>query len=105
MAVASEVIEHVQPSRLAAFERALFETTRPGVIVITTPNVEYNQLFRGLDPGELRHTDHRFEWSRAEFQAWALGVAERFGYRASFNPVGPEDRSFGPPTQMGVFES
>ncbi|HJT78099.1 MAG TPA: 3' terminal RNA ribose 2'-O-methyltransferase Hen1, partial [Gemmataceae bacterium] len=98
-----EVIEHLDPPRLAAFERVLFEFARPGAVVLTTPNAEYNVKFPGLPAGQLRHRDHRFEWGRAEFRAWAEAVARRFGYEVRFLPVGPEDPALGPPTQMGVF--
>jgi len=86
-----EVIEHLDPPRLAAFERVVFECARPRTVVITTPNAEYNVRFETLPAGKLRHRDHRFEWTRAEFQTWANAVAERHGYEARFLPVGPED--------------
>lgn len=98
-----EVIEHLDPPRLAAFERVLFEFARSAAVVITTPNVEYNVKFDNLPAGNLRHKDHRFEWTREEFQGWANRVAERFGYAVRFLPVGPEDADVGAPTQMGVF--
>jgi len=98
-----EVIEHLDPPRLAAFERVLFEFARPRVVVLTTPNVEYNVRFEGLAPGAFRHRDHRFEWTRAEFAAWGAGLG-RFGYRVRFLPVGPEDPEVGPPSQMAVCE-
>jgi 3' terminal RNA ribose 2'-O-methyltransferase Hen1 len=98
-----EVIEHLDPPRLAAFERVLFEQARPTTIVMTTPNAEYNVKFSGLPAGKFRHPDHRFEWTRASFQAWANQVAARFGYTVRFLPVGPEDPAVGSPTQMGVF--
>jgi SAM-dependent methyltransferase len=98
-----EVVEHLDPPRLAAFERVLFECARPGTVVLTTPNREYNVQWVTLPAGKFRHRDHRFEWTRAEFQAWANGVATRFGYNVRFLPVGPEDAAVGSPTQMGVF--
>jgi 3' terminal RNA ribose 2'-O-methyltransferase Hen1 len=98
-----EVIEHLDPPRLAAFERVLFEFARPGTVVVTTPNAEYNIMWEMLPAGKFRHKDHRFEWTRAEFQAWASAVAARFGYSVRFLPVGPEDEAVGSPTQMGVF--
>jgi 3' terminal RNA ribose 2'-O-methyltransferase Hen1 len=98
-----EVIEHQDPPRLAAFERVLFEFARPQSVVVTTPNVEYNMRFESLPAGKMRHKDHRFEWTRAEFQFWANAVAARFGYSARFLPVGPEDPIVGSPTQMGIF--
>ena len=98
-----EVIEHIEPDRLASVERVVFELARPGMVVVTTPNREYNAKFEGMQPGQLRHPDHRFEWTRAEFRAWAENVAGRHGYAVRFLPVGPVDEALGPPTQMGVF--
>ena len=98
-----EVIEHLDPPRLAAFERVLFEFARPGTVVMTTPNAEYNATWESLPAGRFRHKDHRFEWTRAEFQGWAGRAAERFGYAVRFLPIGPEHPELGPPTQMGVF--
>jgi 3' terminal RNA ribose 2'-O-methyltransferase Hen1 len=98
-----EVIEHLDPSRLRSFERSVFEFARPAHVVMTTPNREYNVKFASLPAGRFRHRDHRFEWSRAEFQNWATAVAERFGYSVGFSPVGPEDSELGAPTQMGEF--
>jgi 3' terminal RNA ribose 2'-O-methyltransferase Hen1 len=98
-----EVIEHLDRPRLAAFERVLFEFAHPGAVIVTTPNVEYNPKFESLPAGQLRHKDHRFEWTRGEFQAWAESVCARFGYAARFLPVGPEDPVVGAPSQMAVF--
>jgi hypothetical protein len=98
-----EVIEHLDPPRLAALERVLFECARPATVVPTTPNAEHNVKWASLPAGRLRRRDHRFEWSRAEFQSWANGVAGLFGYGVRFLPVGPEDASLGAPTQMAVF--
>jgi hypothetical protein len=98
-----EVIEHLDPERLAAFERVLFEFARPATIILTTPNVEYNVTWESLPAGAYRHRDHRFEWTREEFRVWAIQVAERFGYIVRFLPIGPEHPEYGPPTQMGVF--
>jgi 3' terminal RNA ribose 2'-O-methyltransferase Hen1 len=99
-----EVIEHVDPDRLGAVERAVFEFGRPGLVVVTTPNREYNARFEGMQPGQLRHADHRFEWTRAEFQAWVEGVACRFGYAARVEPIGEVDEALGAPSQMAIFE-
>lgn len=98
-----EVIEHLDPPRLSAFERVVFEFAKPPVVLVTTPNVEYNIKFEFLPDGQLRHRDHRFEWTRAEFQNWATQISERFGYSVRFLPVGDEDPTVGAPTQMGVF--
>jgi len=98
-----EVVEHLDPPRLAAFERVLFEFARPRSIVVTTPNAEYNVKFETLPAGKLRHKDHRFEWSRPEFQSWASANARRFGYTVRFLGIGPEDTALGNPTQMAIF--
>lgn len=99
-----EVIEHLDRPRLRAFERVVFEHARPGAVALTTPNREYNVRFDGLPAGDFRHRDHRFEWTRREFEDWAGEVAGRFGYGVRFLPVGPEDPEVGAPTQMAVFE-
>jgi 3' terminal RNA ribose 2'-O-methyltransferase Hen1 len=99
-----EVIEHLDPPRLAAFERVLFEFARPGLVALTTPNVEYNVRWESLPAGRFRHRDHRFEWTRAEFRAWTDAICARFGYRARLLPIGPDDAEVGPPSQMAVFE-
>ena len=99
-----EVIEHLDPPRLAAFGRAVFEFARPAMVIVTTPNVEYNPKFGSLPAGQFRHKDHRFEWTRAEFAAWADNICTRFGYSARFLPLGPMDAEVGAPSQMAVFE-
>lgn len=99
-----EVIEHLDPPRLSAFERVLFEFARPETVVITTPNAEYNIKWETLPAGKFRHPDHRFEWTRAEFENWANTICERFGYSVRFLPIGDFDESVGAPSQMGIFE-
>jgi len=98
-----EVIEHLDPQRLEAFARVLFGHTRPAKIVLTTPNAEYNAAFPNLPAGRFRHRDHRFEWTRSEFRAWAGLTASQFGYAVDFQPVGAEDPVHGPATQLCVF--
>lgn len=100
-----EVIEHLDPARLAAFERVLFEAARPATVVMTTPNAEYNVRFPTLPAGRFRHRDHRFEWTRAQFEVWASTVTARFDYQVRFQPIGPIDPQVGSPTQMAVFSS
>lgn len=102
-AVLSEVVEHLDLPRLPALEYAVFGTARPATVVVTTPNVEYNVRWETLPAGHVRHRDHRFEWTRAEFRAWADAVALRHGYAVRYVPVGPDDPEVGPPTQMAVF--
>ncbi|WP_031005450.1 3' terminal RNA ribose 2'-O-methyltransferase Hen1 [Streptomyces sp. NRRL F-5727] len=102
-AVLSEVIEHLDLPRLPALEYAVFGSARPRTVVVTTPNVEYNVRWESLPAGHVRHGDHRFEWTRAEFREWAGGVADRYGYGVEFVPVGADDPEVGAPTQMAVF--
>ncbi|EAW42786.1 3' terminal RNA ribose 2'-O-methyltransferase Hen1 [Nodularia spumigena CS-584] len=99
-----EVIEHLDLPRLGAFERVLFEFAQPKTVLVTTPNIEYNIKFENLPPGKLRHQDHRFEWTRSQFQNWANQVAAGFGYTVEFQPIGTEDPEVGSPTQMAVFK-
>ena len=98
-----EVIEHLDKPRLAAFERVVFEYACPTMVVLTTPNVEYNVKFENLPVGKYRHRDHRFEWTRREFESWTADVAKRFGYSVMYYPIGEEDSVVGSPTQMAVF--
>ena len=98
-----EVIEHVEPRELSTVERAVFELYRPGIVLITTPNAEYNPLF-DLAPGEFRDPDHRFEWNRDKFRQWVSGVASRNGYRVRMGGIGESDPELGTPTQSAWFE-
>ncbi len=99
-----EVIEHIEPHRLSSLSLSLFGDARPGLVVVTTPNREYNVKFEDLEPGRLRHPDHRFEWTREEFTAWGEAVAADYGYEVSFSPLGPVDEALGGPSQMAIFE-
>jgi len=101
-AVLMEVVEHLDPPRLPALEDAVFGHARPGTVVVTTPNIEYNVRYEGLGPGRFRHADHRFEWTRAEFAAWVDQVAAAHGYTAVVGGVGDDDPEVGAPTQMAV---
>jgi hypothetical protein len=98
-----EVIEHLDEARLAAFERVLWQDARPQIIVVTTPNADYNVRFARLTPGSFRHADHRFEWGRDTFGAWAERLAASYGYTVQLLPIGPADAEVGAPSQMAVF--
>ncbi|GLW72168.1 3' terminal RNA ribose 2'-O-methyltransferase Hen1 [Kitasatospora phosalacinea] len=102
-AVLCEVIEHLDLPRLPALEYAVFGAARPATVVVTTPNAEYNVRWETLPAGRMRHDDHRFEWSRAEFAAWAERVAADYGYGVELEPVGPVDPEVGAPTQLAHF--
>jgi 2-polyprenyl-3-methyl-5-hydroxy-6-metoxy-1,4-benzoquinol methylase len=114
-AVLMEVVEHMDPPRLGSLEHAVFGAARPGAVIVTTPNAEYNVRYETLEAGRLRHRDHRFEWTRAEFAGgghehartaravWADGVARRRGYAVEYRGVGEVDPEVGASTQMAVF--
>jgi 3' terminal RNA ribose 2'-O-methyltransferase Hen1 len=104
VAVVMEVVEHLDPPRLEAFQKVLFQHAKPETIIITTPNREYNAIWENLPEGAMRHGDHRFEWTREEFGKWAEGIAEQYDYSVAFYAIGPESSSLGSPTQMGVFK-
>lgn len=98
-----EVIEHLDESRLRAFERNIFEFSSPKTVVLTTPNFEYNRKFENLSDGKFRHRDHRFEWTREEFKTWSFRICSEFGYTGVFHDIGEIDETLGSPTQMAVF--
>ncbi|WP_375431594.1 3' terminal RNA ribose 2'-O-methyltransferase Hen1 [uncultured Friedmanniella sp.] len=101
--VLMEVIEHVDLPRLPALERTVFAHAQPTSVLVTTPNVEHNVRYPSLPGGTMRHRDHRFEWTRQEFQEWAGTTAASYGYAVRFEPVGEDDPEVGPPTQLAVF--
>ncbi|MBT3332381.1 MAG: methyltransferase domain-containing protein [Rhodospirillaceae bacterium] len=101
-AVLLETIEHIPPDRLSQVERAIFNSFRPGLVIITTPNQECNELL-GVPSHRLRHPEHEFEWSRAKFEAWAGGVGTRNGYRTTFQGIGWSHPTLGAASQMAIF--
>ncbi|MDR1657392.1 MAG: 3' terminal RNA ribose 2'-O-methyltransferase Hen1 [Deltaproteobacteria bacterium] len=100
--VCQEVIEHLDPWRRPAMEKIVFEYIGAKVVVVTTPNREYNVNYFSLKD-QLRHRDHRFEWDRQEFGKWAASVAQTYGYTVRLSGIGDLDESAGQPTQIGVF--
>lgn len=102
-ACVAEVIEHIEPTRIPAFERSVFEFAAPKTVILTTPNREYNANYEHMQDNSLRHGDHRFEWTREQFRTWTEHVCRTFGYCCVISGIGEEDERFGAPTQMGVF--
>jgi len=101
-AIATEVVEHLDPYRLTMFEKVVFGHVRPRCVIVTTPNVEYNQLFTDMKT-KFRHRDHQFEWTRDEFRAWCESIEKQYSYTPLWYGIGTADEKFGPPTQAGVF--
>ncbi len=81
----------------------VFGHANPATVIVTTPNAEYNVRYETLPVDTHRHSDHRFEWTRAQFAAWASAVAARFGYTVSLHGVGDDDPEVGTPTQLALF--
>ncbi|XP_054420733.1 small RNA 2'-O-methyltransferase [Pteronotus mesoamericanus] len=98
-----ELIEHLDSQDLARFPKVVFGYLSPAMVVISTPNSDFNPLFPVVT---LRDADHKFEWNREQFQTWALGVASSYNYSVEFTGVGepPEGAgNVGYCTQIGVF--
>ena len=98
-----EVIEHIDPLRIPAMERTVFEFASPHTVIVTTPNREYNSNYENIHEDTLRHHDHRFEWTRKEFGDWTKHICDKFSYSCEMIGIGDIDANFGSPTQMGVF--
>jgi 3' terminal RNA ribose 2'-O-methyltransferase Hen1 len=98
-----EVIEHLDLNRLKAFERVLFEFAKPKTVVLTTPNKEFNVIWDKLGAAEMRHDDHRFEWTRKEFSEWSNRIGETYHYKVELLPIGDEFKDLGAPSQMAIF--
>ncbi|MCH8543356.1 MAG: class I SAM-dependent methyltransferase [Alcanivorax sp.] len=101
-AVMIETIEHNPPERLGGVAQTVFGVYRPGLVIVTTPNVEFNPLY-GLGPGELREAGHYFEWTRQRFRQWGRRVAEQYGYQVRFDGIGEQDPDHGAPCQAARF--
>jgi 3' terminal RNA ribose 2'-O-methyltransferase Hen1 len=104
-AVLMEVIEHLDPERLPSLERSVFGSAHPRIVLVTTPNAEYNIRYQGLAGGEFRHRDHRFEWTRGQFEQWSRRVAATYDYQLRFGSIGDDDGQLGAPTQLAIFSS
>jgi 3' terminal RNA ribose 2'-O-methyltransferase Hen1 len=98
-----EVIEHLDEERLPAMEQVVFGYASPNTVVLSTPNADYNVMFERLDAEAFRHQDHRFEWTRTQFQAWCDAIGTTYGYEVTIAPVGPEEEAVGAPSQMALF--
>jgi hypothetical protein len=101
-----ELIEHLDPEVLLGFERTVFGLIRPPLVILTTPNAEFNEVFK-LRPGEFRHPDHRFEWTRDEMRDWCSKVCSQYpSYAFTLEGIadGPaETKALGQVSQMAVF--
>jgi 3' terminal RNA ribose 2'-O-methyltransferase Hen1 len=99
-----ETIEHLPIADLNRLERALFADMRPGHVIVTTPNAEFNPVL-GVPARRFRHPGHHFEWDRARFARWADGIAARHGYAVTCHAIGDAHPTLGGASQMAVFRS
>lgn len=99
-----EVIEHLDAPRLSAMERVVFEHARPRRVIVTTPNREYNVHWETLGSERLRHSDHRFEWTRAEGRAWAERMSATYHYEVTQQEIGAAEPEIGAPSQLFIFD-
>jgi len=97
-----EVIEHIDEYRLPKAMDTILHDYQPGALIITTPNREYNEVYEMKE--HLRHNDHRFEWTRAEFRQWCSERNHNSDYELHFEGIGEEHETQGFPTQMCVFK-
>jgi 3' terminal RNA ribose 2'-O-methyltransferase Hen1 len=97
-----EVIEHIDEERLPKVIETVLNDYRPKNFLVTTPNSDYNVLY-DMDT-KFRHADHRFEWTRAEFEDWCRVRNNHGEYELIFDGIGEEHEQFGFPTQMCIFK-
>uniref|UniRef100_A0A0K2U3B5 Small RNA 2'-O-methyltransferase n=1 Tax=Lepeophtheirus salmonis TaxID=72036 RepID=A0A0K2U3B5_LEPSM len=101
---AIEVVEHLSQVTLDNFKEMLFGQMKPRIIVITTPNAEYNVLFSNMSG--FRHPDHVFEWNRSEFRTWCHRITDEYPmYSVSLSGVGfsVDNPQVGPCSQIATF--
>jgi hypothetical protein len=108
-----EVIEHMYQDCLEKTVHVVFGQLRPKVVAITTPNGEFNVVFNNSNEvstentKKFRHYDHKFEWSREEFQKWCLNILKKYNYETCyFDGVGDAPNRFekvGKCSQIAVF--
>ena len=97
-----EVFEHLDPAHLSRLESALFARPPAPLVILTTPNADFNPLL-GVPRNRFRHTGHRFEWGRARFRDWAESVAVRWGWTVKVSDIAGNHPDLGGASQMAVF--
>ncbi|XP_037948753.1 small RNA 2'-O-methyltransferase [Teleopsis dalmanni] len=105
--LALELIEHLHSDVLDKLPNNVFGFMQPKLAIFSTPNAEFNILFDSLLPNGFRHLDHKFEWTRKEFQSWAFNICELYkNYKVAFIGVGkapPDHKKIGYVTQFAIF--
>uniref|UniRef100_A0A5S6Q8T4 Small RNA 2'-O-methyltransferase n=1 Tax=Trichuris muris TaxID=70415 RepID=A0A5S6Q8T4_TRIMR len=103
-----EVIEHMDLESVDKVVEVVFGQVRPMVGLFSTPNVELNVAF-GLQQGQFRHSDHKFEWTREQFSNWCANVVAAYpDYSVECYGIGSLDdvhtRMYGHCSQFAVFK-
>ena len=97
-----EVIEHIDAYRLNGIMDTIMNEYQPEVLLVTTPNKEYNQVY-AMERESFRHHDHRFEWTRAELAAQCEMWTKQAEYTFEIRGIGEYAEGFGQPTQLVIF--
>ncbi|KAG9439665.1 hypothetical protein H6P81_019830 [Aristolochia fimbriata] len=116
-----EVIEHMEEDQACLFGDVVLSCFCPRILLVSTPNYEYNSILqktvlnnRGEEdtdegsqslPFKFRNHDHKFEWTRQQFNNWALDLASRHNYSVEFGGVGgPGNVEPGFASQIAIFK-
>ncbi|KAI4299718.1 hypothetical protein L6164_033149 [Bauhinia variegata] len=117
-----EVIEHMEEDQASVFGNAVLSYFRPRILIVSTPNFEYNVVLQRSNPTsqgqeeesdektqlqscKFRNYDHKFEWTREQFNRWASDLAARHNYSVEFSGVGgAADIEPGFASQIAVFK-
>ncbi|XP_071698124.1 small RNA 2'-O-methyltransferase [Rutidosis leptorrhynchoides] len=99
-----EVIEHMSEDQATIFGNIVLSFFLPKILIISTPNYEYNTILRKSTPQtqeeedsedknptkpcKFRNFDHKFEWTREQFRMWASELSEKHNYSVEFSGVG-----------------
>lgn len=98
-----EIIEHIEPRKLNSVLKNILENYNIKYLIITTPNFEYNKVY-GIDG--FRHWDHRFEYTRAEFENFKKHLSVDLNVDILDSGfIGEEHIEFGGSTQYVVIKN
>ncbi|XP_020111379.1 small RNA 2'-O-methyltransferase-like [Ananas comosus] len=98
---AAKVIEHMEEDQAWLFGDIALSSFCPRILIVSTPNYEYNPILQRSSvpnkeddledksgPCKFRNNDHKFEWTRAQFEHWANKLVLRHDYSVEFSGVG-----------------
>lgn len=110
----------MEEDQACLFGDVVLSSFRPRILIISTPNYEYNVVLQRSNPASqeqeesdeksslpscrFRNHDHKFEWTRKQFNCWASDLAARHNYNVEFGGVGGSaDVEPGFASQIAVF--